>query len=249
MAIRIEKGGEAKHNIIFPDHQMAHYLLDGLRGLELGAAAHNPFNLAGSINVAPVDDDEGTYRPAQIDMCGFYALIDVKAEAHDLPFGDDSQDYIISSHVFEHLPNPITALREWQRVIKDGGYVFMIVPLPDALPDDIGRPLATRDELIWTLNGITVDNWDYKAKPISGERRGHYFVYDAPTLAEHIAYFFPQWELVDREDKDSKVGNGFTLIYRIYKPALKTCKTEVINPAISLSLQDLSHFTADIFNS
>ena len=40
-------------------------------------------------------------------MCGEYAVIDVQAEAHALPFEDSSQDYVISSHVFEHLPGKV----------------------------------------------------------------------------------------------------------------------------------------------
>ena len=31
--------------IVFPEHWLAHELLDGLTGLEIGAAAHNPFGL------------------------------------------------------------------------------------------------------------------------------------------------------------------------------------------------------------
>ena len=45
---------------------------------------------------------------------------------------DQSEDFILSSHVVEHLPNVIAAFIEWNRIVRDSGYVFMIVPLRDA---------------------------------------------------------------------------------------------------------------------
>src|SRR4030095_3925510 len=43
--------------LCFPEHGLAHQLLDGLQGLEIGAAAHNPFGLC-TRNVAPQEDYE-----------------------------------------------------------------------------------------------------------------------------------------------------------------------------------------------
>ncbi len=40
----------------------------------------------------------------------------------------DSQDFLIASHVFEHLPNPIGGLMEFYRVVKNGGIIYLIVP-------------------------------------------------------------------------------------------------------------------------
>jgi len=45
-----------------------------------------------------------------------------------LPFADESKDYVFASHVLEHIPNHLEALREWFRVIKVGGYVIITVP-------------------------------------------------------------------------------------------------------------------------
>jgi hypothetical protein len=122
----------------FPEMKLAHDLLDGLTGIELGAAAHNPFGLKGSLNIAP-EDDFGFYQGAQVEMCGEYAEINQYQEAHELSLLDNGTEYIISSHVFEHLPDPIAALVEWNRVVRDGGIVFMIVPVPGALADDKGQ--------------------------------------------------------------------------------------------------------------
>ena len=47
------------------------------------------------------------------------------AEAVALPLPDDTLDYLISSHVLEHLPDPISALHEWHRVLRPGGKVII----------------------------------------------------------------------------------------------------------------------------
>lgn len=226
MAIRTTKVPGKNRGIKFREHKLAHDLLDGLTGIEIGSASHNSFNLAGSINVGPASDpaDYEYYKQSQIEMCGAYDEIDVDAEAHALPFEDSSQDYVISSHVFEHLPDPIAAIKEWNRVVRDGGYVFMIVPQPGALPEDKGRPLATLNDLL-TAQGLTVDTWDYEANPVPGGRRGHYFVYDI----DHLIGIFDglkemeeiHWSLVADENPDQKASNGFTLVYRVNKPQVE----------------------------
>jgi SAM-dependent methyltransferase len=45
------------------------------------------------------------------------------ADAHRLPFGDDSFDVAHAHQVLQHLPDPVTALREMARVVRPGGYV------------------------------------------------------------------------------------------------------------------------------
>jgi hypothetical protein len=49
---KMKPGGPMYH----PDMPLAHQFCSGM-GIELGAAAHNSFNLPGSINVAPFSDD------------------------------------------------------------------------------------------------------------------------------------------------------------------------------------------------
>ena len=56
----------------------------------------------------------------------------------DLPDGDatylatledKSFDTIVSAHCLEHLHDPETALRNWSRVLREGGYIYCLVPL------------------------------------------------------------------------------------------------------------------------
>lgn len=45
-----------------------------------------------------------------------------------LPFPSLSQDTVYASHVFEHIDDWRTALREWYRVLKVGGFMIICVP-------------------------------------------------------------------------------------------------------------------------
>lgn len=128
-----------------------HYYLDGLRGLEIGAAAHNPFGLQ-TKNVGLTREfdaeDYDYFKASQIKMCGEWAQIDIPASAEDIPVADNSQDFVISSHVWEHLASPLLALEEWARVVRPNGYILAIVPKRDAEPRDVGRPITPIEELI-----------------------------------------------------------------------------------------------------
>jgi SAM-dependent methyltransferase len=231
VAIRVTKVNDKKTpGLPFKEHALAHQLLDGKEGIEIGGSSHNSFGLAGSINIAPKDGFE-FYKQAQIDLVGTFAEVDIWGTAEDMPeIPDHSQDYVISSHVFEHLPNPLKALREWVRVLKDGGIIFMIVPQRDALPSDKGRTLSKVEDIIQAdENNVTPDNWDYKNNYVPGGRMGHYWVYTPDTLKALMDYFdhmqgttlkIPGLELVAEEDPDQKVKNGFCLVYKVNKQAI-----------------------------
>lgn len=55
--------------------------------------------------------------------------VDIKADAHELPMIDSgSVDFVGSSHTIEHLTNPIKALKEWNRILRDGGIIYACIP-------------------------------------------------------------------------------------------------------------------------
>jgi len=54
---------------------------------------------------------------------------DYLTDAANLYFAKDCEfDFVCSSHVLEHIANPIKALYEWKRVIKEGGIIYCGVP-------------------------------------------------------------------------------------------------------------------------
>ena len=40
----------------------------------------------------------------------------------------DSYDAVLASHVLEHIADPLGALAEWQRVVRPGGHILLVVP-------------------------------------------------------------------------------------------------------------------------
>jgi SAM-dependent methyltransferase len=41
---------------------------------------------------------------------------------------DGSYDVVLSSHVLEHIANPLRALKAWRRVTRPGGHLLLVVP-------------------------------------------------------------------------------------------------------------------------
>lgn len=70
------------------------------------------------------------------------------SEATDLSFiPDASYDFLLSSHMLEHSANPLRALYEWQRVLKVGGTLFLVLPHKDGTFDR-RRPVTPLEHLI-----------------------------------------------------------------------------------------------------
>ncbi len=71
-------------------------------------------------------------------------------------FGSASMDYVYSSHLLEHIAYeqvPAT-LREWARVVKQGGYLILY------LPDEAAYPLCGEEGPIQIIAGIaTTIRW------------------------------------------------------------------------------------------
>lgn len=212
--------------LVFPDHPLAHRYCVG-NGIELGAAAHNPFNLANSINIAPFSDDPAhvdyrdflLYKTEQIRLCGSYARIDRVGEAHALPVESGTQDYVISSHVVEHLPDLISAFLEWNRVLKPNGIIFMIFPKRNAQPSDADRPITTVEHFVEDFE----KKHSVATHPLNPGHgvRGHYHVFTLQSMLGLIKWCNTNLELAWRveatEETDRKVGNGHTVVCR-YRP-------------------------------
>ena len=56
-------------------------------------------------------------------------IADIKADICDLPFLDNSYDFILCNHVLEHIINDNKAMRELYRVLKKNGIGIFQVPM------------------------------------------------------------------------------------------------------------------------
>lgn len=53
----------------------------------------------------------------------------VKMDITDIQYPDESFDVIYCSHVLEHVPNDLQAMRELRRVLKKDGWAILLVPI------------------------------------------------------------------------------------------------------------------------
>ena len=69
-------------------------------------------------------------------------LADVKADICDLPFSDNSFDFILCNHVLEHIPDDTKAMQELYRILKSGGTAIL------QIPQDLERSKTFEDDSI-----------------------------------------------------------------------------------------------------
>jgi len=75
--------------------------------------------------------------------------IDFYSPLHKIPVDNGFFDAIICNAVLEHVENPIEVMREFYRVLKQGGYLYLTIPFlqPEHL-DPIDFQRYTKDGLI-----------------------------------------------------------------------------------------------------
>ncbi len=213
---------------ISPESALAHSILDGLKGLEIGPATHNPFGLNTRNVELPAAHE--FYAGEQRRLSGLEPpRVDLWAAADNIPVPDQSEGFILTSHILEHLPNVVAALREWDRIVIDGGYVFMIVPHKWAFAPDATRELTSFEHFIEDH----VQNASLESHPIDGVpggKMGHYHTFTPDSVLQVVDWMcrnkLCDWKLVAREDIDTKVGNGFTLVFMVHHRASETVRRE-----------------------
>jgi SAM-dependent methyltransferase len=180
-----------------PPYELAERHLAGLTGVEIGASATNPFpNVVANVDrYASMDT---VYKQEEKRVTGFAVPVDVVAEAHDLPFADDAYDFVLASHVLEHVPDPIAALKEWVRVARV--LVFVIVPHRDRTFDR-DRPVTSVAELL-----------ERHRTRFRSDRDDHWTVWTCESFLELCDAI--GLEVIETEDPDRKVGNGFAVVIR-----------------------------------
>lgn len=144
------------------------------------------------------------------------------AEATDLSaLADESCDFVISSHMLEHCANPIAALKEWERVLKTGGALLLVLPHRDGTFDRF-RPVTPLSHLIQDEQANTPESDtthldeilrlhdrardptqssepEFQAwiKDNARNRGAHHHVFDTLAVARLIDHL--RWQIVDLE--------------------------------------------------
>jgi SAM-dependent methyltransferase len=139
-------------------------------GVELGPG-HSPFPVPYSgTNVRYVDrwlpdtnrDLFPELREATFPMPDIIADLDTdRLKALD----DESQDFVIASHVLEHLANPLAMLDEIHRVLRSGGVALVLLPDRrrtfdrDRLPTLVQHLVAEYEADVTTVSDAHVEDF------------------------------------------------------------------------------------------
>jgi|GEM_PF-6495240 len=106
-------GGEARKS--FDEHALSGFwsrFITGPNVLDIGFKGYA--DVTGVVPITP------TAIGMDLDYPGY--------DGTTLPFPDESQDAVYSSHCLEHIPDYKTTIQEWHRVTKIGGHIITVVP-------------------------------------------------------------------------------------------------------------------------
>lgn len=144
------------------------------RGIELGASYAPILPKAEGYRVLVIDhaDQEQLrtkYRPHGVDVSRIEPVdaIDDGSEFGELSDDGEGFDYILASHVFEHLPDPIHFLQRCERALKETGKLILLVP-DRRFCFDYLRPVSTAGHMLRAF--------------LAGQQR-----HDAGALYDHYA--------------------------------------------------------------
>lgn len=79
----------------------------------------------------------GVYETADLSMKNVTYNVDIQ----DLPFDDETYDFVFASHVLEHIPDDLKALREIRRILKPNGIAVLPVPIVCEKTVEYSKPI------------------------------------------------------------------------------------------------------------
>ena len=101
-------------------------------GVEVGAV-NCPFDVDADVQYMDQHDSNSVMAMHANDP-NVAAVLPVSFVASRPPYrflADRSFDFVIASHVVEHLANPLASIGEFVRVVRPGGIVYLVVPHKD----------------------------------------------------------------------------------------------------------------------
>jgi ubiquinone/menaquinone biosynthesis C-methylase UbiE len=105
-----------------------------------------------------------------------FSQIDIKSDAYNLPVEDGYFDYILCTAVLEHLKYPGRTFREFSRVLKKNGKLFLIAPLV------YGEHHEPFDYYRFTKYAYKMLAEENSFKIIHLEKQGGFFIFLSQTI-------------------------------------------------------------------
>lgn len=189
------------------------------RGVEVGPGANPTVLPAADCEVSYVEKMSAekwnaTYSKGQLsDTASSHWDRYVVGEGESLPsFVDGSLDFIFSSHVLEHMVNPLGVIRNWWRKLAPGGILTGVVP--DArFTFDLRQPHSSRTDFLeqyransYDLTDAMYERWCRYTAPYNTPD-----VLKAREYSIHVNYFSigAMCDLMDLFAEDESVQGRF----------------------------------------
>ncbi len=124
--------------------------------------------------------------------------IDIVSDIIDIPVSNESFDAILCSEVFEHIVSPHLAIKEFSRILKEGGKLILTAPFC-SLTHFAPFHYSTGYNIFWYRKVLS----EYGFEIIEEESNGDYFSYIAQELRrlEGVSMEYKGYEF-DQSDKD-----------------------------------------------
>jgi SAM-dependent methyltransferase len=197
-------------------------------GLEIGAL-HNPLKTPPGVRVRYVDRlSNAELRREYPELAGKNLVeVDILDNGETLSsVGDATQDFVIANHFIEHCEDPIGAVSNMLRVLKEGGVLYLAIP-DKRYTFDKDRPVTPIEHLMrdfqegpeWSRR-LHYEEWTRLVKKITDRARAgrevddliakrasiHFHVWTQAELLDLIAVMRRKWpfeiELMFRRDNE-----------------------------------------------
>jgi SAM-dependent methyltransferase len=207
-----------------PDYDIYQSFLKNRKGIEIGGPStlfktmlpiYQVIESLDAVNFADNTVWEGSIPTGRTfnyikDKKGFQFI----SEATNLDqINSSTYDFLLSSNCLEHIANPLEAIKEWKRIIKDGGFILLVLPNKENNFDH-NRPVTTFEHLlddyknkitehdlthldeILALHDLSMDPpagnlEEFRLRSLDNfnNRTLHHHVFDIPLMTKILEYY------------------------------------------------------------
>lgn len=145
-----------------PNHKIYQYYVQNKKGIEIGGPSklfktilplYQVINTLDGVNFSNNTLWEGPIKLGQnFNYIGRKKGFQFIADATDLSLiKSNTYDFLLSSNCLEHIANPLKAIEEWKRVLRDSAAFILVLPNKESNFDH-NRPVTTFQHLLDDYN-------------------------------------------------------------------------------------------------
>lgn len=102
----------------------------------------------GEYTLTDLDPDTLDIARKKLSCCSNRRYAFEKQSGSELNFDNGTFDRLVASHVLEHIYQPHLAIKEWKRIVKNGGLISILIPTDPGFAWRLGRHFGPRKNAI-----------------------------------------------------------------------------------------------------